>query len=696
MVIDNLNFLGIEGEIADAQARQNVGDLKSALHVIDPLLDTLMEQGNWSTIDTSHPLSPQSLNYVIRTKDYASWQTGMKVVCNAGYQARILLVGSDYNFITVSAWGQTATLENTTAAYCMICIKTSNNSALTPDQIIDAVDYSDIPVYAILPKADEEALEALATDVSNIENTLPKKFVNIPVTTDSGIYEKSGVIDTRSENYVHADVLANPGEVYCIGGYKYSQDYPEVLFYNGTSLISFSNTQSAGAFSALIITIPDGVNKMVINGNANVNIRVEKRGLDDGIGVTQYQTMVDNLGAVYDPVALTYTTGILDRWNNQAANGRKAAISVSPGEKYFLICYKYGSDYAAYYFRKNGSIVSYDNTSPNGVMRSYDFTVPDDIDELVVNTNAAYGYLAKAKTIKALPYSKWHGKKIAWFGTSIPEPSGYNPITGYPEYVGKLLGATVYNEAVGSSCARRGTRSAESANDPYGVTNMGIGALWSMGGTVAEKTDLTTNWETKWRAITGYDAAMTDAIKNKAIACSYENKLMKYINDTPVDLYVFDHGYNDWRSNSADNIANPDDPFDRSTYQGAMNTFIAAILAVNPHANIVLISHYETHREPGVIDMQESVAEYWGLPLIRICDKLGWAWNRTITSTGYWQTASGGGVWIGSGGTSTEYHLPQLHMQDGKHPNTDLSGKACMDIGNIIAAELNMLPPHNQ
>ena len=34
MVIDNIDFLGIEGEIADAQARQDVGDLKSALQAM--------------------------------------------------------------------------------------------------------------------------------------------------------------------------------------------------------------------------------------------------------------------------------------------------------------------------------------------------------------------------------------------------------------------------------------------------------------------------------------------------------------------------------------------------------------------------------------------------------------------------------------------------------------------------------------
>ena len=43
MVIDNIDFLGIEGEIADAKARQDVGDLKSAVSDIDSVLfDTII------------------------------------------------------------------------------------------------------------------------------------------------------------------------------------------------------------------------------------------------------------------------------------------------------------------------------------------------------------------------------------------------------------------------------------------------------------------------------------------------------------------------------------------------------------------------------------------------------------------------------------------------------------------------------
>ena len=50
--------------------------------------------------------------------------------------------------------------------------------------------------------------------------------------------------------------------------------------------------------------------------------------------------------------------------------------------------------------------------------------------------------------------SNLKGKKIVWLGTSIPAggKNGIEVEDSYPVYIGKMLDATVYNEAVGSSC----------------------------------------------------------------------------------------------------------------------------------------------------------------------------------------------------------------------------------------------------
>lgn len=395
---------------------------------------------------------------------------------------------------------------------------------------------------------------------------------------------------------------------------------------------------------------------------------------------------------VYDEIEIELETGIYDRWNNFTNTGKHSTLSVEKDEKYIIVAQAYSSnDYPVYLLRKGNTIVGYKNIATSQMVQ-VDLTIPDGADELVINSSRAYISVKKGTPVSAKPYSNWHGKKIAWFGTSIPETSTYNAVLGYPEYVGKLLGATVYNEAVGSSCARRGFRTAESANDPYGWTGMGIAALWNMGSTIAEKNEIISNWESKWRSLTGYNAAMTEGISAKALACSYENKLVqKYIIDNPVDLYVFDHGYNDWKTGDLDMDAN--DPFDRSTYQGAMNTFIKAVLEANPRARILIVSHYENQERPGLIEMQKGEAEYWNLPFAKLYEHLGWANNRTITTDGYWSNATSNGIWIESGGQEQTLTLKQYHMPDGRHPNTDITGRACMDIAYVLADFINGITP---
>jgi len=559
----------IPSDYSDLTAEVN--DLTRHLSDFDPLYSTLMEQGSLSAPGTGRPLSYVDSPNAIRTVDFSPWEPGMSVHLKDGFEARLLLCDSNGNYIVDASWSQNPT-SSSSADLVKVVVRRQSLTAITPDEIIQAIVSTDIPLTIVYPKANESDFTDFKAKIEAATTTL----------VESNAYYLENVTPERS-------------------------------------------------------------------------------------------------------------SGILDRWNNSITNGEHYSIPVAYGERYWLLGYKWGNDYAGYYLRKNGAIVSYDNTTPNGVMRNWDVTIPDGVDELYLNSNYSFGAIYKKVPCRAKPDSKWTGKKIVWFGTSIPERSTYNAIIGYPEYVATLLGATIYNEAVGSSCARRGFKTAESADDPYGWTGMGIAALWNMGSTIAEKNEIISNWESKWRSLTGYDAAMTDEISAKALACSYENKLVqKYIIDNPVDLYVFDHGYNDWKTGDLDMNAN--DPFDMSTFQGAMNTYIKLILEANPRARIVIISHYEDQERAGLIEMQKGEAEYWNLPFCKIYEKLGWANNRQITTTGYW---SADGVWIESGGTSQTLSLKQYHMRDGRHPNTDRTGRACMDIANIIADYIDGIAPAN-
>ena len=516
-------------------------------------------------------------------------------------------------------------------------------------------------------------VDSANTKVNDIDEKMDRTSRQMDAELVTGVLSKDNILNTGAG--VHTVISVKAGYAYLVSGRTFSSDYPLYLLRAGNVLISRQEGYTANTvYNDVEVTIPEGVDTLVVNGNAEGEGAPSVKVLDIA-GTKNSVSFLKKISPVIE-------TGVMDRWNHvNTGAGVHASVSVKEGDRFIFSGYKFGSDYPVYLLRKNGALVDYYKKALQTVdYFCIDILIPEGVDELVLNSNSTLFELRKNVLVEARPYSKWVGKKIAWFGTSIPERSTYVPIIGYPEFVAKMLGAEVYNVAVGSSCARRGFRSAISENDPYGWTGMGQSALWAMGATVAEKNDLINNWETKWRSLTGYDVAMTDAIAAKAISCSYENKLMQFINDNPVDLYVFDHGRNDVGNGGTDMQPDTENPFNMSTYQGAMNTYIKLILQANPNAKILLISHYESQQFVGLIDMQKDLAEDWNLPFCNLTKSLNWAYGKKIDSTGYWSNH----LWVPSGGESREYRLTELHMPDGTHPNTDWSGKACEDIGNVI------------
>lgn len=250
----------------------------------------------------------------------------------------------------------------------------------------------------------------------------------------------------------------------------------------------------------------------------------------------------------------------------------------------------------------------------------------------------------------------WYGKKIVWFGTSIPAGggNGYN----YPQMVGNMLGATLYNEAIGSSCVS---------------SNMYL----SMSMTITEKQAAA--W---WSGLSADD-------QTKAINSSWETILTKYLNGGSigqVDLYIFDHGYND--KNYGDMTTVPTDRLDRSCFIGAMNFLIDKILSDNPKARILLIGHYENQLYPQVAIAQQKVADIWGGPIVKLWEKLGWS-QQTVSTTGYWSNGTGNqGQWVPSGGSTQNLTILQTWLADGIHPHSDTSGKANQFVANNLIEEI--------
>lgn len=265
------------------------------------------------------------------------------------------------------------------------------------------------------------------------------------------------------------------------------------------------------------------------------------------------------------------------------------------------------------------------------------------------------------------PASYWKGKKIVWFGTSIPAG-------GYPQLVGNILGATVINEAVGSSGARRGKRQT-SKEDPYGWEDLAWqNATRSLSQNLVEKKELIDNWE-KWRAKfrNGKEAPakLSEAQIKYIQDCSWEIRLNRNLGEGKrADLYVFDHGHNDnlaYLPDYKDMDVMPENNRDRNYFLGAMNFLIDKILEDNPRARICFVGHYENQKKPIIALGQQKLAAYWGYPLLELWSKLGWSQQKVNTS-GYWKDNK---TWVSSSDKVTQKTMTQIWMQDDLHPASE-------------------------
>ena len=359
--------------------------------------------------------------------------------------------------------------------------------------------------------------------------------------------------------------------------------------------------------------------------------------------------------------------------------------------------------------------------------------------------NEAYGYkpivlgevtanavpVAEARNIldKAGFVNKWSGKTIWWCGTSIPygkdqalgsEGSGLT----YPEMVGELLGAKVCNEALGSSMARANVRTGDYVNA------MSYNLLLSLSQTLEEKQYIINNWSTIRQSLNDPNTfeTLTNDMQTSALGATFEARLMPYLDGTyeMPDLFVFDHGHNDWKSfytmpdgttpdtelePTVDNITNnilAEDIYmtannnaklisffgevgnipssklasfiasvNRNCFIGAINFLCTLILSKNPRARIVFIGNLDNWAKPQVQPAQESLASSWNFPLIRTWQYLGFSNHYVPNSATFWNSEG-----------TTDLIVKDIYCKDGVHPHSDTTGTAMELYTHIIA---NML-----
>lgn len=279
--------------------------------------------------------------------------------------------------------------------------------------------------------------------------------------------------------------------------------------------------------------------------------------------------------------------------------------------------------------------------------------------------------------------TKLTNKKIVWFGTSIPaggediKSDGYEG--AYPNRLGQMLGATVYNEAVGSSDMRAGTHGQYvTADDPMGYGGISaIGLMLSFTLSSSEKQEICDNWDSKWKdIITWYGDQVDMSNIDNYKSTSWDIILPKYLTGGSVgqcDLYVFDCGYNDQsRGLGFTDLSDiPTDPTDRRYFIGAIRFIAEKIYADNPKAKIILVGHYSTNQWQGgmstkyLCDAQTELSENLSLPLFKTWEHTGFSFisfevnNETITPALAW-------------------------LPDGIHPASDTTGKTLQYYAEIL------------
>ena len=144
--------------------------------------------------------------------------------------------------------------------------------------------------------------------------------------------------------------------------------------------------------------------------------------------------------------------------------------------------------------------------------------------------------------------SNLKGKKIVWIGTSIPAggKNGIEVADSYPVYIGKMLDATVYNEAVGSSCLHCKNKNRISERNPYGFVENFEGVSRCLTNTLDEMEWIIAHYNDTDVFTKNVPSTLSDEDKEFIRSCSYEKKINKYLTENNFpDLWIIDHGHND-------------------------------------------------------------------------------------------------------------------------------------------------------
>lgn len=331
------------------------------------------------------------------------------------------------------------------------------------------------------------------------------------------------------------------------------------------------------------------------------------------------------------------------------------------------------------------NVISYYRGDSGNIERNV--VAPKNATKMIVGTSVVNHATICVMAKKVFDINEWTGKKILWFGTSIPAGGfiGKTLKSTYPRMVGDKLGAYVVNEAIGSSAVhcKQPNRVYKDTN-PYGFIGNFEACSRCLTNTIAEMQWIIDNYNSNiWTS--GTVSSMNDTLKNQILSCSYENKLNQHLTTTTIpDLIVFDHGHNDL-INALDLEHQYYEQYGEDslyTFRGAMNFLIKKIKNFNSRIQIVVVGEYCGNENNQINTMQIEVAKDWNIPIYKQWEMLGWSKTKEISKKGYWnKNSSGLWEWI-SDATYRKITIFNSWIPDTIHPHTDSSGRALIKMSN--------------
>jgi hypothetical protein len=557
----------------------------------------------------------------------------------------------------------------------------------------------------------------IRTNFNKIDNTLDndEKEIDIELEMQQGVLSKNNSIASIG---VRACITVEIGYTYKISGYVYNETYPLALeLDNEGNIINSINISGNDLVVNDYIYKPNNANvsTIVVNGHKKIEVKkVIKETIKETVSkIVNNKIDNNNKYLIRDAVNIdsTIDSGVLSKGGTLTNVGCHVELKVKKGETYHINGYVYSENYPLIIEKDvNGNIVGFKvNEYNDKVINDYIYTISENVYSITVNSsNEENLVIIREEIVNTKEYidnqiedtkeyidnqiedtkecidkqiEKFNGKKIAWFGTSIPAGGyvGLDNANSYPMMIGEKLGAIVYNESIGSSCLCCRKENQVSSKNPYGFNGNFEQVSRCLTNTIEEMQWIIDNWNSDiWTSNKPLSKPAGD-VAAQILDNSYENKLMRRLGEGRCDLYVIDHGHNeDFWVKGVDYINQPQDIYSKFSIQGCFNFIINLILNDNPKARILGVGEYEKQKNPQIKQLQEVYTEYWSIPLLPLYDLTGFS-QRKVNTRYSWVN----GKWTYDG-NEKEMSILDIWIPDKIHPHSDKSGKCLEYLANII------------